>query len=147
EREPPSAADRQTDMARIAAATKYLESVVVFTLVLTACSGSTGDRSSGRSVAVVEGKVTAGTTCPVERADHPCPPRPGLATIEAAVGTRVVVSTRSEADGTYRLELPIGSYTLTADTGSSFPRCVPTQLNVVAVAPTTVDISCDSGIR
>jgi hypothetical protein len=134
-------------MAGIAAATKYLERVVVFTLVLAACSGTTADRSNGRSVAVIEGKVTAGPTCPVERADHPCPLRLVIAKIEAAVGTRVVASTRSEADGSYRLELPIGSYTLTAVTGTAFPRCMPSQVDIVTVAPTDVDISCDTGIR
>jgi hypothetical protein len=98
-------------------------------------------------MAVVSGTVTAAPTCPVERVGHPCPARDVVATVRAAVGTRVVASTTSKADGTYRLKLPTGMYTISAATVAAFPRCNPKPVKVVAPAPIEASIVCDTGIR
>lgn len=94
------------------------------------------------------GTVSAGPTCPVERINSPCPPRPVAAEIDAvdAAGQRAG-STRSGADGTYRLALGPGTYVLTVATGSAFPRCPSTTVVVPAAGVATVNISCDTGIR
>jgi hypothetical protein len=119
----------------------------MLSLSLAACGGST---STGTPpTATLAGRVTAGPTCPVERLDHPCPPAPVSATVQARSrkGGRVVASTRTDADGRYRLRLRAGAYTLVAVTTKPFPRCSP--VNVTARANHTVRaaIVCDTGIR
>lgn len=94
------------------------------------------------------GTVTAGPTCPVERAGQPCPPRPVSARIDAhAADGRVAASTQSGADGSYRIGLTPGNYTLVVVTGSTYPRCPDTPVSVAPGAATRADISCDTGIR
>jgi hypothetical protein len=132
-------------MTHLSAATKRFGLALV--VVLAGCGTKNAATSNARAIAVVQGTVTAGPTCPVERVGYPCPPRPVLATIRASVGSRVVASTRSAPDGSYRLELPMGTSTITAAPGSAFPRCNPRQVNVVSGDAIEVDISCDTGIR
>jgi hypothetical protein len=96
----------------------------------------------------VYGYVTAGPTCPVERPDQPCPPRPVAAHIRAQdpSGHTVGVA-ESGSSGRYLLALPAGTYTLTATTGTAYPHCQPSPVTVRAGSPTRADISCDTGIR
>jgi len=115
-------------------------------LVLLGACGRPAPSSAGGS-GVLSDKVTAGTTCPVEQVGHPCSPRLVVADVQARAGTRVVASTRSGVDGSYRLAVPAGTYTVVAVTGSMFPRCAPVSV-VVSVGHTThTDITCDTGIR
>ena len=86
-------------------------------LVLLGACGRPAPSSAGGS-GVLSDKVTAGTTCPVEQVGHPCSPRLVVADVQARAGTRVVASTRSGVDGSYRLAVPAGTYTLMAATGS-----------------------------
>lgn len=108
--------------------------------------GTTGPATTLRSG--VRGTVRAGPTCPVERPDRPCPPKPVSATVEARDGAgRVVGTTRSGPDGRYAMSLPAGRYTLTASTGSQFPSCRPAEATVPEGAVVTADVGCDTGIR
>jgi len=92
--------------------------------------------------------ITSSPSCPVERAGQPCPPRPVSATVDAqAPDGHVVASTQSGSDGSYRIGLAPGSYTLVVQTGSAYPRCPATPVTVTAGAAQRADISCDSGIR
>lgn len=94
------------------------------------------------------GYVTAGPTCPVERPDQPCPPRPVAATIDARdLGGATVASTQSDSYGRYALALSPGSYLLVVVTPSGWPRCPDTRVTVQARAAVRADISCDTGIR
>jgi hypothetical protein len=97
----------------------------------------------------VEGRVTAGPTCPVERPDRPCPPRPvetGLHLIDPS-GSEVAAG-RSGPDGSFRVGAPAGRYTLRADYGSGrVGGCPPVAVNVSAGRYTHVDLECDTGIR
>jgi hypothetical protein len=96
----------------------------------------------------VRGTITAGPTCPVERADQPCPPNPVSADVDARDGSgHTVASTQSDADGRYAMSLAPGQYTLVVVTGGSFPRCPDTPITVKPNQVTTADISCDTGIR
>ncbi len=95
----------------------------------------------------MRGRVTAGPTCPVERPDQPCPPRPVDARVDAFADNRQVAGPQTDADGPYPLTLAPGKYTLTATTGSELPRCPSTDVTVVANQVTAADISCDTGIR
>ena len=96
----------------------------------------------------VFGNVTAGPTCPVENVTNPCPPRPVSALVVAADRYgKVVASTTSSADGDYALALAPGTYDLTVNTGSVFPRCPTLAVTVSQPKRARVDISCDTGIR
>jgi hypothetical protein len=95
----------------------------------------------------VHGTVLAGPTCPVERAGQRCPPRPVVATIQATYGGRVVASTRSATDGSYRLAVPAGSLTMTAVTPPTFPRCGSRTVVVAVGTDVEIDLTCDTGIR
>jgi Carboxypeptidase regulatory-like domain len=95
----------------------------------------------------VVGRVTAGPTCPVERPDKACPPRPVSAEIDVHDRNgRTVAKTKSSADGRYRIGVTPGNYTLVVVT-STFPRCPETSISVKAGVFARVDISCDTGIR
>ena len=96
----------------------------------------------------VYGYVAAGPTCPVERPDQPCPPRPVSARIEARDAQGATVeSTQSDAEGRYALDLVAGDYTLVVVAPSAWPRCPDTPAAVRAGSATRTDISCDTGIR
>jgi hypothetical protein len=117
-------------------------------LALAACGTSNGPTPAPvRATGVVVGRVTAGPTCPVERIDQPCPARAVVAEVQARAGSGVVGSTRSAADGTYRLSLPAATYTLVAVTKNQFPRCVSRTVTVTAAQTVNGDISCDTGMR
>ncbi len=96
----------------------------------------------------VYGDVSAGPTCPVERAGQPCPPDPVAATVAAVdAGGRAVASTTSGADGRYALALPAGMFTLVTTTPTALPRCPSVRVTVTPGAASRADISCDTGIR
>lgn len=91
--------------------------LAVGSLLLAECGTSTDPSTrGGPATGVVIGRVTAGPTCPVERVGHACPPRPVVAEVQASAAGRIVASTHSGADGSYRLELPGGTYTVVAVT-------------------------------
>ena len=92
--------------------------------------------------------MSAGPTCPVERVDSPCPPRPLSAEIDARDASgHVAGSTRSGSDGQYRLSLPPGTYTLMVAATGPFPRCPTPTATVIGGKVVMLDISCDTGIR
>lgn len=94
------------------------------------------------------GTISAGPTCPVERVDHPCPPRPVEAEVDARRSTgEVVGATRSDAQGRYAIALPAGSYTLSVVVNNGQPWCPTTDVQVHDGRVTRADISCDTGIR
>ena len=96
---------------------------------------------------IVRGAVTAGPTCPVEQAGHPCPPRP----VSGAVSARRTDGTARTAtiskDGTYGVTVPAGTYTLSVQTGSLLVRCPPVKVVVSAGATVQANMFCDTGIR
>jgi hypothetical protein len=96
----------------------------------------------------VQGTVSAGPTCPVERADAPCPPQLVAATVRATNGSgEEIATTESGSDGRYFIALPPGRYVLAATTGSAYPYCDPTEIEVPPARNIVADISCDTGIR
>lgn len=96
----------------------------------------------------IEGTVTIGPTCPVQRIDSPCPDRPYQATITALDGAdRKVAEARSGADGRFRLLLPAGTYTLRPESSGAFPHAREQSVAVENGRITPVQIVFDSGIR
>ena len=70
-----------------------------------------------------------------------------VAEVQARSAGRIVGSSRSRPDGTYRLELAAGTYTLVAATPQPFPRCVARTVTVAAAQTTVAPLMCDTGIR
>ena len=127
------------------ACTVMVALIAALLMTLTACGTTT---ASAQSTGILTGRVTAGPTCPVERVDHPCPPEPVSATVQArATHGLVVASTHTDANGGYRLKLRPGAYTAVAVTSKPLPRCSPTNVTVTANHTTRAAISCDTGIR
>jgi hypothetical protein len=94
------------------------------------------------------GRATAGPTCPVERIDHPCPPRPIRPTIQVLnADGRIAATTRTDAHGWYTVRLAPGEYVLHVATTSILPRCPDTPVSVGTPPPSRADIHCDTGIR
>jgi hypothetical protein len=119
----------------------------IFALVTLAACGAQGAPPTGTGI---QGIVEVGPTCPVERINSPCPPRPLAATIVVRDGSGAEVRRfNSGSDGRFKIDLRPGTYAIVGlTTGSSFlPRPIPTTAAVVAGSYTTVNIEYDSGIR
>lgn len=126
--------------------------VISLALALSAClSGAGPTATSGTQPprVSVSGSVTAGPTCPVERAGHPCPPTPVHGIVVATfVGSAKETNARIEAGGRYAITLLPGRYTFSVlDTGGEWPRCPSLPVTLKAGPPVRVDIACDTGIR
>ena len=109
----------------------------------TACGSQPATSSSG-----IEGTVTVGPTCPVERLASPCPERPisrGVS-VQDRSGRQVAHFTTG-ADGRFRVALAPGTYTVVGDRNGILPRPIPTTATVREGQYTHVDVRYDSGIR
>lgn len=105
----------------------------------------------------VEGIVLVGPTCPVERADSPCPDRPVSVMLAAYVGApaggQIAGTAASGADGRFRMALAPGTYTLqrapcpATGPGCTFPRITPQTVTVNEGTFTSVVVHGDTGIR
>lgn len=102
------------------------------------------------STGTISGRVTLSPICPVERMppDPQCAPKPYQTKVEAlsASSGKLIKSTQTGADGSYTLTLPFGNYTIQAAGGTMLPRCSPVAVSL-KTSTTSVDISCDTGIR
>lgn len=121
--------------------------VMLATAALVACGndGGAGDAGSG-----IEGTVSIGPTCPVVTAESPCEDAPYEARITVESGGEVVATGESAEDGTFRIAVPAGNYTVTAEplVEDGIAHADPLQHVVVDVgAFSHVEISFDSGIR
>jgi hypothetical protein len=96
----------------------------------------------------VTGVVTAGPTCPVQRADVPCPPRPLQVDVVGRDRTGdEAARAHSAADGSFTMSLPAGYYELEVVTSDGVMRCPARGVDVVAGATVRADIACDTGMR
>ncbi len=98
----------------------------------------------------IEGTVTIGPTCPVQRIDSPCPDRPYDATVSVldATGVGVLASVRSGSDGRFRVLLPAGRYLVRSESETALsPRAFEEMVDVEPGHLTPVQIVFDSGIR
>jgi hypothetical protein len=101
----------------------------------------------------VAGRVHLGPQCPVETEGDPCEDKPAAsARVTVATqlagdphaGGEVVARTTTDADGTFRVAVPPGTYVVTAQAGMS---CDLTNVRVTSGAYAKVDTLCDTGIR
>jgi len=112
-------------------------------LALMACARS----SSPANPSGIFGTVTAGPTCPVERAGSPCPPAPWVGTVRATDDAGDPNEARTDDNGNYTLTLPPGSYEVVAVTDGGPPTSQPDTIDVQPGHPVRVDLTVDTGIR
>ncbi len=128
---------------RLAAA---LAPLAVLALVSASCaSGSPASGSSG-----VSGIVRIGPMCPVERAGSPCPDKPYSTQVDVLdANANTVATTHSGSDGTFRVAVPPGSYTVAAvtPTPGGLPHGSPVRVTVTEGTYSNVTLTLDSGIR
>jgi hypothetical protein len=113
-------------------------------VLLTSC-GSDSARVEVRGL--LTGVVYSAPTCPVERLDSPCAPRPvSGAAVVAFSGHERRGATRTGADGRFQLALPYGRYTIQATNAGGYPSTASKKIDLRA-ASASVELIVDSGIR
>ena len=100
----------------------------------------------------VEGAVTIGPTCPVERIppDPACADKPYQTTLVISgtlPGKHADILVRTDAQGHFSQQLLPGQYTIRGQSEGMLPRLSPVTFEVAANALTTLDLQFDSGIR
>jgi hypothetical protein len=118
-------------------------------LSLSACADASTSGVSGAGAAGIQGKVLLGPMCPVQQAGSPCPDRPIKAEIIVAASDGKAVATgHSDGDGSYRISLLPGSYTVTAKRpGGAFGTGKPVAVRVPVGTFVQLNLQIDSGIR
>jgi len=100
-------------------------------------------------VGTLTGHIMISPTCPVERVppDPACAPKPFpvLLNINGPSGFHAQI--HSDMNGLFLVYLPAGTYSLVTHQTTLWPRCDTQTATVTVGATTTIDISCDSGIR
>jgi len=102
----------------------------------------------------LEGKISIGPLCPVER----IPPSPRCQPTEAtykawqvAVWTAdkktKIVQIQPNLNGSYKIELPAESYIVNFEKRHLFSKNLPASINIKPHETTTLNISIDTGIR
>ncbi|HEY5477111.1 MAG TPA: hypothetical protein VIK11_10375 [Tepidiformaceae bacterium] len=100
------------------------------------------------SASGIQGLVTIGPTCPVERPQSPCPDRAYPTTIVVTDSSGVEVArVATDAAGQFQVSLGPGDYTITEVTSGIFPRPVSLPVHVAPDAYAFVHVMLDSGIR
>jgi len=115
-------------------------------LSLAAC----GLRPSAPASTGVEGVMTIGPTCPVQRVDQPCPDRPFAGEVSVRDGSGgEVADVHADAAGHFRVDLAAGTYQLVplSPHPGMPPFGKPQTVTVVPGQYTQVTIEYDSGIR
>jgi hypothetical protein len=130
---------------------KLLLSVVVASLLAACAEGAAGDGGgTPTGDSGISGIVTLGPTCPVQREDSPCPDKAYQATLRVVDANGDVVATvKTAEDGTFRVAVPPGTYTVDAGPPHSggFPVAHPVEVTVEAHGFTEVTVQFDTGIR
>jgi hypothetical protein len=102
------------------------------------------------SSSVVQGTVTVGPSCPVERMppDPNCADRPAAATfaIDTPAGVHVADAS-SGPDGKFSLTLPAGTYVISLKATAAMPSMAAQTFVVGGNGPTELSLQLDSGIR
>lgn len=117
-------------------------------LSLSACADASTVGVSGGGAAGIQGKVLLGPMCPVLQSDSPCPDKPIKAEITvAAADGKIVATGHSGEDGSYRISVAPGSYTVTAKRPGKFGIGKPVTVEVLANTYVHLNLVVDSGIR
>jgi hypothetical protein len=112
----------------------------------TPTSGTSGTQGT------LAGDVVAGPTCPVERAEDPCPPKavPNREVEILGANNSVVATTTTDSKGHFSVALAPGAYTVTVPIKQGLigmRQMSDVKANVITGQVTTVKIMLDTGIR
>jgi hypothetical protein len=124
-------------------------------------SGAAGTSATGTSTptsgtsgtqGTLAGDVVAGPTCPVERAEDPCPPKavPNREVEILGANNAVVATTTTDSKGHFSVALAPGAYTVTVPIKQGLigmRQMSDVKANVITGQVTTVKIMLDTGIR
>jgi len=125
--------------------------IILWGIVLTAGCLQVGD--SGGNEGILQGKVSIGPICPVERPGVTCEPPPEAYAARKVVvygedGTTLVKVVAIDATGQYRTSLPPGTYVVDINrAGIDRSGDVPKTVMIRAGETVTLDIDIDTGIR
>ena len=112
---------------------------------------ATSPNPGGLQTSGIEGKITIGPTCPVERVppDPNCADKPYQATIivKTADEQKEISSFSSDKDGKFKVKLIPGTYVLVPVRNNTYPQASSQKVIVKVNNFTQVNISFDSGIR
>ena len=136
---------RLTEMrpSRIWLITRAVSAAILLSTSVACASGSTNSTTGDSGI---QGVVTYGPTCPVQRAGGPSCVRKYSADVTVRQGDKTVTTFRSASDGSFKVSLQPGTYTLTS-TQSGLPILKPLDVTVKPHSFTTVTVEFDSGIR
>lgn len=132
--------------------TRVVSLGVLLACVLAACGLRPASGGTQQNEGMLMGTVVAGPTCPVERAENHCPPKPvpnREVRIETTGGTLAATVT-TDGQGHFTVALAPGSYvvrvTMTPGLIGMRQTQVP-QVQIVAGQTVHVQIELDTGIR
>jgi len=112
-----------------------------------------GENGISRNDSIIEGKVSIGPICPVERPGMPCQASPeAYLSREIALyskdGKKLLQTIHFNQDGTYRFVVAAGTYILTAPkVGIDNSKDLPKLVSVKPGETVEFDFSIDTGIR
>ncbi len=110
--------------------------------ICVACGSGAGAPAGG-----IEGRVTTGPTCPVQREDSPCPPGIWTGTVRATSSDGAAHESTTGSDGSYQLALEPGTYTVTAVVEGTGPPIAKPVTVTVGSTMQRLDLQVDTGIR
>ena len=118
---------------------------------LTACTAPGATPRPGVGTSGLQGVTLRGPVCPGPVRIPPDPkcadaPFPALLKVTTNEGTLVTRFTTAQ-DGTFRISLAPGTYTVSSDQAVLSGRLTPVPVTVIDQAFTTVELHFDSGIR
>jgi hypothetical protein len=117
------------------------------TALLAGC-GSLGSAPGASASATLLGQVLAAPSCPVERAESPCAPRPVPgATVQVSDASGLVSATSTDPSGRFSIVVPGGSYLVRATNAGGYRSTAEQQVKVAPGATASVRLVVDSGIR
>jgi hypothetical protein len=106
------------------------------------------------SFGILEGKVTIGPLCPVERIppDPSCQPtdktyKAWLIAVYSLDKKTKIAQIKPDISGNYKLELPVGNYIVDLEKQYIFNRSLPTNIAIKKGEIAQLNIDIDTGIR
>jgi hypothetical protein len=129
------------------AALKAATTVTTAARATTSTRAPSPDTTAGQSG--VQGMVTAGPTCPVQRTDDTTcadKPVPADITVRSRATGATVATGAAGQDGRFRIAVAPGDYAVEAQSPQAM-RCQPADVTVPRGRYTDVAVSCDTGIR
>ena len=125
--------------------------MLVLAVLLAAGAGCSGGPVAPKGT--LQGQVTIGPICPVERPDQPCLPTPETYAARKVLvygpdGTTLVETVPLNQTGYYRVQLDLGTYVVDINhVGIDRSPDVPRTVTIHSGETITLDIAIDTGIR